>query len=169
MRKIILTLAFLLIPVLGFSQNKAKKKINEPSKLDTEQWISENISSFAMKEKGHSYDLYFNDGILLIKHISVISIPSFTSTVKADYFIPIKEISKVRFETLDDAVLLKFVLKNNAKVKGKYETDNYFTYDDDFRIVLSNAFQNDDMINRMTKAFNNLIKFNGGSVVKNTY
>ncbi|SNB09224.1 hypothetical protein IT9_230019 [Flavobacterium psychrophilum] len=160
----------LLITINVFSQNKTKKKVNEPTKIETEQWISENIYSYSKKDYSfsNSYDLKFNDGLLLIKYTLVYTSGTST-TVKSDYFIPIKEISYVRFETFDDAVFLRFVLKNNEKVKCKYETDNDFTYPQEFHINLSSAFKDNDMINRMTKAFNNLIKLNGGTVSKNTY
>ena len=81
-------------------------------------------------------------------------------------WIPIKEISSFNFVEYESSVSLKIFLKNNAKIKSKWNGDDKYLYNDNFYFILDKSFKENDMYNRMTKALNNLIKLNGGTIKK---
>jgi hypothetical protein len=155
-----ISIILLIISITNYSQ----------SKIETEDWIKEKINSYSFKshEVSYSYDIRFDDGIMSIRDKSIYVIASQKDELNCDYWIPIKEISSFRFEEKGTVIHLKIFLKNNKKIKYKCGNEK-FEYEDNFYFFLDNSLKNNDMINRMTKALNNLIKLHGGSINKEPF
>lgn len=156
-----ISIIFLLISFLNYGQSKS----------ETEDWIKEKIFSYSYKSAdiSHSYVIDFNSGTMLIRNTSISVVGSFKQEIYCDYWIPIKEISSFRFEENQNNIHFKFLKKNNAKIKSEWLKDKDYKYSDNFYFILDKSFKNDDMFNRMTKAINNLIKLNGGTIKKETF
>lgn len=156
MKKITI-LTFLLFNIFVYSQ----------SKLETEEWISQKIYQFSLKshDVSHSWEVDYKDGTMIIKDTTVAS----GITLIYNCWIPIKEISSFNFVEYESSISLKIFLKNNAKIKSKWNGDDKYLYNDNFYFILDKSFKENDMYNRMTKALNNLIKLNGGTIKKETF
>lgn len=141
------------------------------SKIETEDWIKEKIFSYSYKshEISHSYAVSFNGGMMLIRNTSISNIGSIKQEIFCDYWIPVKDILSFRFEENKGNIHFKIFLKNNQKIKSEWSENKKFIYADNFYFILDNSFKNNDMFNRMTKAINNLIKLNGGTIKKETF
>ncbi len=148
---------FLLFNIFVYSQ----------SKIETEEWINQKIYQFSFKsdDVSHSFNVKFKDGIMLITDTTTAS----GITLICNDWIPIKQISSFIFLEHDSTIHLKIFLKNNEKIKSKWSSNNYYSYNDNFYFILDKSFKKNDMFNRMTKALNNLIKLNGGAIKKETF
>lgn len=121
-----------------------------------------------------SYPDFSNQGELWISYNKFRSASGKTQTTL--YIIPIKHMKSIKYEIEEDVVWVHFAVKNdnknsrsdNIKVlePNKTELDDSYI---GFAIEFDKKFLQDDMPNRFKKAFDNLIKLNGGTVVKEAF
>jgi len=142
------------------------------TKEETQEWISEKINYYSYSDDVkvfHNYTITYDESNMIIKSNcrTVIGNGSGTGT-EADrldstsdiiYFVPIKDLHKIRFESKAFNVWLYLKTKSNSIKVDKVikEMTNHV------EILLERSILQDDMTNRMDKAFTNLIKLYGGS------
>ena len=89
------------------------------------------------------------------------------------YSIPLKELSKIRFENKPDNVWMFFTIKDKKKSILKvplYQSDNDTSkHISRFSIMLESDINSNELKERLTKAFSHLIKLNGGTIVEERF
>jgi hypothetical protein len=130
------------------------------SKFETETWISEKIKMYGEKSSDveNDYILTFKNGLIEVTHTTKINNRLYTINA----YITIKDISSFQFTEEKDVILLKIQTNDTSKVKSKLNFEDKYKLSDNYNFILNKSFKNNDLINRMTKAINNLIKLNGG-------
>lgn len=130
------------------------------SKIETEKWISEKIKIFGEKSSDveNDYTLTFKNGIIEVTHTTKINNRLYTINA----YITIKDISSFQFTEEKDVILLKIQTNDSSKIKSKLNFENNYKLSNNYNFILNKSFKNNDLINRMTKAINNLIKLYGG-------
>jgi hypothetical protein len=145
------------------------------TKEETQEWISEKINYYSYSDDVkvfHNYTITYDESNMIIKSNcrTVTGMGSGTGTgTRAEsldsesdiiYYIPIKDLYKIRFESKAFNVWLYLKTKTNSIKVDKVvnEMTNHV------EILLERSILQDDMTNRMDKAFTNLIKLYGGSV-----
>jgi hypothetical protein len=139
------------------------------TKEETQEWISEKINYYSYSDDVkvfHNYTITYDESNMIIKSNcrTVIGNGSGTgtgadrldSTSDIIYYVPIKDLYKIRFESKLFNVWLYLKTKTNS-IKVNNEVTNHV------EILLGRSVLQDDMTNRMDKAFTNLIKLYGGS------
>ena len=157
--KKIATLFLLSINIIAFSQTK----------LETQNWIKEKIETLTYKNYaanfGHENNVSFKgtDMILSSSYISDYDNPN---PIVFNYVIPIKEMNTIIFVDYESTTWMIISIKENKKSiistnvnAGKTENVNKV------ELILYKSVNDSDMKNRFIKAFNHLIKVNGGNVV----
>jgi phage anti-repressor protein len=157
MKKITI-LTFLFFNIFVYSQSKS----------ETETWISEKINLYGFKDNqvSHYYDLTFEKGNVIVNVRSYV----LNQIILCKHIIPIKEIDYFTFSENEDLIKISIFVNEKTLIKGKCSNDNYKNnYTKDYDFVLDKSFREADMINRMRKALNNIIKLNGGTIKKETF
>jgi len=139
------------------------------TKEETQEWISEKINYYSYSDDVkvfHNYTITYDESNMIIKSNcrTVIGNVSGTgtgadrldSTSDIIYYVPIKDLYKIRFESKLFNVWLYLKTKTNS-IKVNNEVTNHV------EILLGRSVLQDDMTNRMDNAFTNLIKLYGGS------
>jgi hypothetical protein len=139
------------------------------TKEETQEWISEKISYYSYSDDAkvfYNYTITYDESNMIIKSNckTVLGIGSGTgigatkldSTSEIIYYIPIKDLYKIRFESKTFNVWLYLKTKTNS-INVNNEMTNHV------EILLENSVLEDGMTNRMDNAFTNLIKLYGGS------
>lgn len=146
----LLSISFLLFINFTYSQTKE----------ETQAWISEKINYYSYSDDikiFYNYTMSFDESNMIIKSNCRTIFSGFDSTSDLSYVVPIKDLHKIRFENKANNVWLYLKTKSNSiKINGEMKNQ--------VEILLENSFLENDMRNRMDKAFTNLIKLYGGSV-----
>jgi hypothetical protein len=151
---------FLLNISLLFFANIA----NSQTKEETQDWISEKINYFSYSDDiqvFYNYTISYDQTNMIIKSNCKTKISGFNSTSEISYHIPIKDLYKIRFETKQNNVWL--YLKTKSESIKIFSEINY-EMTNNVEILLEKSFLENDMRNRMEKAFTHLIKLYGGIV-----
>lgn len=143
------------------------------SKSATEEWIKEKIQMNGYSddiEIFHNYKIDFKEGNLIII-ANLKSIFKGRETIIApQYIIPIRELGEIRFEEKLNNIWLFIKLKSGEnRICCKNDLDNSITYVDNVTLLLEKSILKENLPTRMMKAFENLIKLNGGKVIGNTF
>lgn len=143
------------------------------SNKETQDWIKEKIEVFAYSNEvenfGHEYNVSFTDINMILK-TSYISDYDNPNPIVFIYTIPIKEISTIIFEEKVNTTWMIISLKENKKnIKRVVERNNETEYVNKVSLILYKSVNDADMKNRITKAFNHLIKIYGGAVVEEKF
>ncbi len=131
------------------------------TKEETQEWISEKINYYSYSDDVkvfHNYTITFDESNMIIKSNCKIGTgtDSLNTTSDIFYYVPIKDLFKIRFESKAFNVWLYLKTKTNS-IKVNNEVTNHV------EILLERSILQDDMTNRMDKAFTNLIRLYGGS------
>jgi hypothetical protein len=139
------------------------------TKEETQEWISEKINYYSYSDDVkvfHNYTITYDESNMIINSNcrTVTGMGSGTgtgadrldSTSDIIYYVPIKDLYKIRFESKVFNVWLYLKTKTNS-IKVNNEMTNHV------EILLEKSVLEDDMTNRMDNAFTNLIKLYGGS------
>ncbi len=137
------------------------------TKEETQQWIKEKIELYSYSDDIEIFNKYivqFSEGNLIITNYMDNHIGGINTKFTWTYWIPIKELAMIRFEENQYNVWMYLKIKNGKKsIKSKVDFENQFEYYDKVEIYLEKDMMNDNLTNRMTKAFNHLIKLYGGA------
>jgi hypothetical protein len=133
------------------------------TKKETQEWISEKINYYSYSDDVkvfHNYTITYDESNMIIKSNCriVTGMGSGTGT-DIIYYIPIKDLYKIRFESKAFNVWLYLKTKTNSIKVDKVVNE----MTNQVEILLEKSVLQDDMTNRMDNAFTNLIKLYGGS------
>jgi hypothetical protein len=151
-----------------FCQNKSEVK---PTKLETEQWIKEKIASNSYDggDTKHNYSIYFEAGEIVIKDQLWMSITGFMNLSTR---FRIADLDYLSMAQKTDNVWLTLHLQSGKIAYQLCEgmpdkIDIEGTYD----FILNKSFLNENLPERMKKAFSRLMELNGGKalVLKEAY
>ena len=152
-----------LIAILCFAQYSFAQ-----SKTATEEWIRTTIEDPEYRyNQHHNYEIDFNNGNLIIK-----------SPFLSRYYesiIPLKSLGKIKLQKLDDGYRLTLSCTNGKCIKeGEYVGVNlndyqFSRYNSQTVIMFGSEFKNDELPERIKKAFTHLVQLNGGKLIGETF
>ena len=151
------TLIFVILCLVGnlaFSQSKS----------ETEEWIKSKIESAGLTGY-QEYQVYYDGDFLSIGNKTFFP----NLTVHKGFLVTIKCISNFYFKDYGESLHLIIKTSSNCKIQQNNFTDETIGKVNEVELILDKSFADNDMKNRFTNAMNNLIKFYGGSVVKEVY
>ena len=164
---------YILIVLVIFSFNYCFSQ--EPTLIETELWIKEKIEMYGDQNSSlqifTDYAIEFKNGNLLItekttNNYKVLNGGKVTIDL-ITYNVPIKELMKVGFVKYSNNV---FNLRLNIKgQRDLIEVEKGSGVSFKSGILLHLKFDEDKFDLRMSKAFDQLIKLNGGSVASDTF
>ena len=146
--------------------------LSAQNKEETEIWIQDKIEQFGYSNDidiWNNYKVEYRDGIMIIReHHKNITDWAVTELITI-YQIPIKELASVRFEEKYSNVWMYLRVRGDKKIH-RYATESQEqSFKTEIQILLRKSIINENLPSRLTKAFNNLIKFYGGTIVEEKY
>ena len=136
--------------------------------LETQNWIKQKIENYAFQGSGvkYEYTVKYQDGdIWIAEKLDMNGYGHAWARV-----IPIKEIGFLKFEEKKYNVWLTISTKNKS---NKITRIDLISKEEEMvnkvNIMLSKSILNEDYPSRIKKAFNKLIEFNGGVIVKEVF
>lgn len=164
--KIILLL--LLITFAAFSQKKTTSNNPnvKPSKLETQQWIKEKISSYSYNTDSdikYNYRISFEGNDMIIedgawlKQIGESNCSRKLSVIDIDF---------ITFREQESTFHLTINIKEGKKIPIICNNETIGN-SDPVTIILEKSFKNDNLPERMTKAFKRLVELYGGKKATN--
>lgn len=158
-KKIIAIISFMVI-----TQNVVAQ-----SKKDSEEWIKSTIEDVEYRYNTyHNYEIYFNNGNLIIKQ-------PWLSKNLYESIIPLKSLGKIKIQKLDDGYRMTLICTDGKCIKtGEYVGVNFSEYkfinnSSNTVIMFGKEFQNDQLPERLKKAFTHLVNLNGGKLTGETF
>lgn len=162
-------------------------KVNSNNKIQTEEWIKEKIENFTHEYNqlnGHEYGIekyeveFSNGNIIIRKKRDGKSLNIFTEEWKKSYAyyfyeIPIKELSKLNFVSEGNSTRIYLKIKSNEpKINQTIET--FVSAREQNKIntaifYIPDNLLGDNLPERLTKAFDNLIQIYGGKVTSEIF
>ena len=153
-------LVLTLIIILCFSQFSFGQ-----SKKETEEWIKTIIEDVKYRFNSyHNYEITFSNGNLIIKQ-------PFLSKYLFESIVPLKSLGKIKLRKDDDGYKLTLSCKDGECIKdGEYLGENFTeykfnSYSTSTSIVFGVTFQNDELPERLKKAFKHIVQLYGGKLV----
>jgi len=149
--------------------------INGQTLKETEEWIKEQIESNSYTSSDMrtsiTYNVTFNDNHMIIKKRLKYDYNNGTvSDILFTNIFPLKNLARITFRQAEDLVWMKISTngfdKDVKSICNVYNTVKYVNY---VEYQLGNSINNNNLKNRLTKAFNHLIVLNGGKIVKDVF
>lgn len=168
MKAIFATFIILLVSIYSYSQSK-KTNINTTSKAETEALIKNKIETYAYESNNgkisYKYKLKFVQGIL-----DIYETLNFQGVIMENAIeLPLAQISSILIEEKEDTIWLTIKIRDNKPLITTFDEKMKETHSDKCTILLKKSFMDSDLVTRITKAFNHLIKLNGGSILKEVF
>lgn len=143
------------------------------TKLETQEWIKDKIELNAYLSDDYkvsfNYIITFTNELMIIKEKLKYE-EGLSTQILTIYEIPIKELTKIRFEERVDNVDLFFRIKNGSDlIKQKKDFQDFYTYNSQINIVLEKSIFQNDLKNKIDKAINHLIVLYGGKIVNEKF
>lgn len=161
MKNLFIFLALILINNYTFGQTKK----------ETEDWISEKIVSYQVSNSVTKfyYSISYTDSTMIVKSKGVFYFDDGTSETRLKTaIIPIKNLQKPIIKEQENSVAITIKCKNSEE--NIINTDRVGDYNSsEFTFILNRSFITDGLKDRFNKAFESLIKFYGGTIVKEAY
>ncbi|MBS7787645.1 hypothetical protein KIH23_10080 [Flavobacterium sp. CYK-55] len=139
------------------------------SKKDSEEWIKSIIEDVEYRFNAyHNYEVYFSNGNLIIEQ-------PWLSKNLYESIIPLKSLGKIKIQKLDDGYKMTLICANGKCIKtGEYVGENFSEYkfinnSSNTVIMFGLQFQNDQLPERLKKAFTHLVNLNGGKLTGETF
>lgn len=158
MKKIITIFCILFLLFINCAYSQTKE--------ETQDWISEKISYYSYSddiEVFHDYSITFDKSNIILKDNFRAKIGGNDNSFVITFIIPIKDLHKIRFEAQQHNVWLHLKTKSNS-IEYFVNNNSNKKIINKVEIILEKSFFENDMKNRMDKAFTNLIKLYGGFV-----
>lgn len=172
-----------------------KSSSSNQSKTETEDWIKEKIESFSRsynkieKVENYSFNFYgnykyevdFKDCNITIKSVTYDNSPGFNNDRSELYMtfihkIPINKLAKLSFIKIQEDYQIIFKIKTNENlietttiVKSKYTNETKSEKESNVSLYIPQNLLNNNLPERLTNAFNNLIELCGGKVTKEIF
>lgn len=137
------------------------------TKQETQDWIKEKINYYSYSDDHtvfNDYTVSYEDENMILKNNLKSKIGGITQTMVLTYIIPIKDLNKIRFENKGENVWLYLKTKSGNTIRTKADFESDYNLTNSVEILLESSFSQNDMQNRMNKAFINLIKLYGGQI-----
>jgi hypothetical protein len=173
MTKKLILLVLLFVSVISFSQTKSnsnkntklsKEKTLQPSKEATQQWIKEKIYSYSYRGNDIKYNFTITyDGNDII--IQDFQWDKILGDMNCTNRFPVIDIDFISFNEKAHVYWLNIVMKEGKETSlmCRYDGENEILKPDrTVTIILDISFKNNDLPERMTKAFKRLIELYGG-------
>lgn len=151
-----------LFAINAYSQSKTSS--TKPTKEETQQWIKEKIGSYAYNSDDGKIK---NDYIVIYEgeFISIQNINYESGTGTATYItrIPITDIEYISYsEKSSNYWLIINVKSNTIGYTFSKTTSTRYELEGKYEILLNKTFKDNDLPNRMKKAFSRLVEIYGG-------
>lgn len=158
-KKIIIILTGLLLPFLNYGQ----------SERDTQDWIVSNLASHIYSNGAHNYNLDFSK-----KGFLTITQPTYGTNY---YFkLPINKINQIIISSFsaEDRIgyTIYFKCKNGEEcitVTNSKPNESYIDFSKGKELYFDRSLGNENLPNRLKKAFTHLIKLNGGQTIDDVF
>lgn len=171
-------LVLLFVSVISFSQTKSNSKNNtklskeitqQPSKEATQQWIKEKIYSYSYKSNDIKYNftITYDDIDIIIQDFEW---DKTLGDINCTNRFPVIDIDFISFKEEMNVYWLNIVMKEGKETSLMCRYDGKNTILKPGRtvtIALDKSFKNNDLPERMTKAFKRLIELYGGKKATN--
>lgn len=154
----------LFVGFVGLSQKKSSTKKSEPSKGETQAWIREKIISYSYnsdKKTKYKYNISFEGNEIIVNDEELL-LDLFPDPVYCSERTIITDIDFISFEENDSLIWLVINLKNGIK-QPCICNNEIASNDSEIAIALEKSFKNNNLPERMTKAFKRLIELYGGN------
>lgn len=152
-----------IVSIASAQQNKIP-----PTKEQTQEWISEKVRQYSNGQTNR-YGITFKDDNMLIQQSTYIELKAGTQELHGILTIPIKLIESVSFSENEAVYFLSINMKNGANViLQKFEDlpSEYVSY---YQIVLPKSINDENLKERLTKAFNRLVEIYTGKTKKEPF
>lgn len=166
---------------------KLNNTVPTVTKVETQEWIKEKMENFTHDynelngtEYGiDKYEIEFSDCLITIrekkegKSQNVFNGQWKNSFIYITYKIPIQQLSTITFIPENKVTRVLFKIKSNATTINEIVESSLPSYEEKTVNVailyISNNLLKEDLPERLTKAFDNLIKLCGGKVVNDVF
>ena len=155
------------------------------SKIETQEWIKEKIEGFSKSYNkpeyssygSNKYEVTFKDCNIIIINKWKHNVPSLNggrSEIVVDfiYLIPLKSLAKLNFILIKTDYQIIFNVKSNEPLIEYSEIDpekTEKTFKNSISLYIPQELLNNNLPERLTNAFNNLIELCGGKVTKEIF
>ncbi len=159
------------------------------SKIETQDWIKEKIEGFTMSYNkpeysswgNNKYEVEFRDCNIIIKYIWTHNAPSLNGgrdeiAVDFIYTIPIKSLAKLNFIKHGSDYQILFKIKTNENLiestsidKSQSPEERKTKFENNISLYISEELLTNNLPERLTNAFNNLIELCGGKITKEVF
>ena len=168
MNKLILPVVIAVISTLPLSSLYAQEK------KETEDWIKQVVENYAYNshEVTNRYTVTFQDFQTLNCYMTINgynSIEDLSVNVNYRYDIDPSELSGVQFEERDQNVQMIFKIKPGTDGYIFVRWPDYSERKDQVSLLMSAPLKQNNMIQRLTDAFNHYIKLCGGEPLDDTF
>ena len=144
--------------------------IKAQTKEETQKWIKEKIELYAFsddKELFYNYLVKFSETDIIIEDNLLSKVGGVPVNLKTKYWIPIKELTKIRFENKGSTIWLYFKIYEGKKLIKRKNPE--LTFVSEVALILEKSISEKNLENRLLKAFKHLIKIHGGNIVEETF
>jgi hypothetical protein len=159
--KKIFFIALILVSNILFCQTKTKTETSKPTKSETENWIKEKIRTHS-RDDGDTKDDY----ILTFEDSNIIIVNNHWGEtygkIKEQITFKMSDIDFISITDKSACVWLKIFLKS-GKTYTLYMNGEAQGNESSYQITLNKAFNENNLPERMKKAFSRLIELNGGT------
>jgi len=127
---------------------------------ETKDWIKEKLETFRYQEPGfpNVFTVSFDDENITFHFKRT----SYGSTYETETTIPVKEMQQIRFSENKNTVWIVFRVKNGKDIKYLY--NQKIELKNETNLIMDKDILNDDLEERLKKAFKSLISSYGGSL-----
>ncbi|SRR6266542_1684486 len=156
---VILPKSFVLILSL-FTATFVSAQSSKPTLEESQRWLNEKINglSYDSEDAKYNYTIDFSKGVMTVRDKTTFTSPF--RTHDNTYSCNFTDIDFFTFKEKSYNVWLTFKMK-----EGKYETrimdGEKFQSFGEINILLNRSVKNDNLIERITKAINRILEFNG--------
>lgn len=146
------------------------------TKSETQDWIKEKLQGLSYTtedSKGgyvkHTFKVSFTDCKMSMTEVLDTYLAGVSVLVTFVTEIPVKDLAKLSFSNNEYGVTLFFRTKTSDNIKETVIELNKTTFVSEKEYRFSKIANNDNLPERLTKAFNNLVKLCGGQVTKEVF
>jgi len=192
--KYIIVIIFLILctgPVYSQPPKTVKKAatLKRQTKTETQDWIKEKIEGFTRSYNKPEYSNYgtrtyevsFSDCNMILKYIWYDNMPGYNNDrtdllMTSIYKIPLQSLSKLSFIKIQEDYQIIIKIKTNESLiestiidKSKYTDETKKELTNSISLYIPQSLLIDNLPERLTSAFNNLIELCGGKVTKEVF
>jgi hypothetical protein len=156
-------LVLLSLIVCSNAHSQSNTSTKKPTKEETQQWIKEKIGSYAFNSDDgktkNDYIVLYEGEFITIRNVN----SGFGGTFTYITRIPITDIENISFVEKQTSYWL--IINVKSKTLGytfSNSTSTRYELEGRYEILLNKSFKDNDLPNRMKKAFSRLVEIYGG-------